>query len=107
MNPDQRAFLKASATPSETGPGARGWPQNDRLDWYLEYTAKEAYGMTGLAPQDWHTMALRLQTEPALFQEYYTYKYKSYLGDRSCTGTCIDTEVCGLRSSYVGQPGCA
>ena len=80
--------------------------QVGRLDWYLEYSASETYGMTRLAPQDWHTFTVRLENEPAFFNEYYNYRYKSYLGTRTCTGTCVQDEVCRLRTSYGGQPAC-
>ena len=81
---------------------------NGAIDWTLEYTATGLYGLTSLGPQDWHAATTRLATEPDLFQAYYEYKYKGYLGGRTCaTDECVDAEVCRLRTSYVGQPGCA
>ena len=76
------------------------------MTWYLEYDAASTYDLPRLSAQDWHGVANRLATEPALFDQYYLYKYKSYVGTRSCTGACVAQEVCRLRTSYVGQPPC-
>jgi len=82
----------------------RGPVQNGYLDWYLEYTAADAYGMTRLAAQDWHDVALRFLNDTEMFNDYYFYKSKSVDPERTCTGACVTSEVCSLRTSYVGQP---
>ena len=62
--------------------------------------------MDRLAAADWHALTQRFESEPDLFEKYYTYKLKSHLDGRSCTGTCIQGEICRMRTAYVGQPSC-
>jgi hypothetical protein len=48
-----------------------------------------------------------MRAEPALFDAYFTYKSKGNPTGRTCTGTCVDRELCRLQTSWVGQPACA
>ena len=87
------------------GAGARC--QTGRLAWYLEYSVSGLYGLQRMGAQDWDGVIDRMAVEPALFDAYYLYKHKSYLSEGdTCTGSCVTNEICALRTSYVGQPGC-
>ena len=39
--------------------------------WYKLYSARKAYSMTSLLPQDWDELLTRLTTENDLFDTYY------------------------------------
>lgn len=47
--------------------------ENDLPVWEKLYSAKEAYNMTSLAPQDWHDLYQRLLADDDLFDTYYRY----------------------------------
>ena len=43
----------------------------DQADWLFEYSAKEAYGLESLQPQEWAKLIDRLKTDDALFQKFW------------------------------------
>lgn len=47
-------------------------------EWYKLYSAKEAYNMTALTPQDWHEFFQRLRKDDDLMDLYY--KWVGILG---------------------------
>lgn len=71
--------------------------------WGLEYSSNEAYNMRASSAQQWHELTLRFERDQALFDEYYYYKLRSYTNGRTCTGTCKDNEICGMRTPLAGQ----
>lgn len=46
----------------------------DSPRWYRLYTAREAFRMPSLTPQDWDHLVHRMTYDDNLFQTYYKYK---------------------------------
>jgi sphingomyelin phosphodiesterase len=78
--------------------------------WYLEYTAKGAYGFnstTGISPQDWADLTLEFETNNQLWNDYYFYKAKSARPYGTCTGSCQTSEICSMRTTRNGVDFCS
>ena len=43
----------------------------DKPEWKPEYTAKEAYGLESLQPQQWADLIQRFKTDDDLFQKFW------------------------------------
>ncbi|CAI8030322.1 Sphingomyelin phosphodiesterase [Geodia barretti] len=43
----------------------------DKAEWKFEYSAKEAYGLGSLQPQEWARLIDRFKTDDALFQKFW------------------------------------
>lgn len=44
---------------------------NDKADWKFEYSAKAAYGLESLQPQQWAQLIQKFKTDDDLFQKYW------------------------------------
>ena len=43
----------------------------DKAEWKFEYSAKEAYGLESLQPQEWAKLIQRFKTDDGLFQKFW------------------------------------
>ena len=43
----------------------------DEAEWKFEYSAKEAYGLESLQPQQWAQLIQRFKTDDNLFQKFW------------------------------------
>ncbi|KAK6631215.1 hypothetical protein RUM43_014312 [Polyplax serrata] len=66
--------------------------------WYKLYSARKAYSMTSLLPQDWDELLTRLTTENDLFDTYYKYYWKNSPVRPACDAECKKRMLCDLRS---------
>ena len=76
--------------------------------WSEYYSAKSAYGplvtppltdpTAELTPAFWHNLTVVLQNNQTAFDEYYSRKSRGY-NVPSCTGTCVTSEICGMRAA--------
>ncbi|KAF9934771.1 hypothetical protein FBU30_000065 [Linnemannia zychae] len=77
-------------------------------NWHLEYSARQAYGVFAplsspsapLSASWWHNVTSAFETNPAAFQQYWTYRGKSANRIPACaTGsTCPAEMICDLRA---------
>jgi sphingomyelin phosphodiesterase len=74
----------------------------DKAEWKFEYSAKEAYGLESLQPQEWARLIDRFKTDDALFQKFWDYKYKMHAGP--CDAGCRASAICGLQRTRTGSP---
>ena len=77
---------------------------HNKPQWFKEYSAKDAYNLANLFPQDWHDWSHMLETDNAMFEKYYNYFYKMHTpGD--CDDSCRKQFICVIWSarSYDGR----
>ena len=43
----------------------------DNPQWHFEYSARSAYQMQSLTPQDWSALTFRMQKDASLTQKYH------------------------------------
>lgn len=43
----------------------------NKAEWKFEYSAKAAYGLESLQPQEWASLIQRLKTDDQLFQKFW------------------------------------
>lgn len=67
------------------------------VKWKLEYSAKEAYGMKSLLPEDWDDLVHRMASNTTLFNTFYKYYTKSARND-SCDDSCRKYTLCRVMS---------
>ncbi|KAG9308172.1 sphingomyelin phosphodiesterase [Chiua virens] len=73
--------------------------------YFLEYSAREAYGQNITWGADdplnatwWHLVTEQMEYDPSLVETYNTYQSKSSVAGANCTGECISSKICYLRS---------
>ncbi|KAK2727956.1 sphingomyelin phosphodiesterase-like [Artemia franciscana] len=66
--------------------------------WYKLYSAKEAYGMTSLSPQEWDSLVYRMAMDDDLFQNYYWFYWKGSSARQLCDADCKKRLLCDLKS---------
>ncbi|XP_046643241.1 sphingomyelin phosphodiesterase-like isoform X1 [Daphnia pulicaria] len=70
----------------------------DSPRWYRLYTAREAFRMPSLTPQDWDHLVHRMTYDDNLFQTYYKYYWKASPVRPSCDADCKKRLLCDLKS---------
>lgn len=66
--------------------------------WKSEYSAKDEYQMPSLFSQDWSNLADRMRDNDTLFQQYYTYYFKSAPHSK-CTDSCKSDLLCSIKQA--------
>lgn len=66
--------------------------------WFKLYSARQAFGMESLRPQDWDNLVEKMTNEPNLFNLFYKYYYKASPVRPSCDSSCKKKILCDLRS---------
>lgn len=77
----------------------------DKAEFELEYSAKKAYNMTNLFPQDWANLSARFAKDDDLFQTYYFYKHTQVI-TTPCTGNCKQDQICQIQASHTLYSEC-
>ena len=74
--------------------------------WELEYSAKKAFNMTSLFPQDWADLIEYMLTnlESPLVDALYSYYYKKSDAAPSCDFNCRKAFVCHFKQAQTGSP---
>ncbi|XP_059480867.1 sphingomyelin phosphodiesterase isoform X1 [Neocloeon triangulifer] len=65
--------------------------------WYKLYSAKAAYKMNSLAPQEWDTLLDKFASEQEVFDIYYKHYWKNSPVRPSCDAECRKRLVCDVR----------
>nr|XP_023022925.1 sphingomyelin phosphodiesterase-like [Leptinotarsa decemlineata] len=66
--------------------------------WFKLYTAKQAFGLDALRPQDWDELVTKMSNDPKLFELFYKYYYKASPARPSCDIACKKKILCDLHS---------
>ncbi|KAK9736131.1 Calcineurin-like phosphoesterase [Popillia japonica] len=66
--------------------------------WFKLYSARQAFGMEALRPQDWDQLVEKMTNEPQLFELFYKYYYKASPVRPICDIECKKRILCDLRS---------
>jgi len=66
--------------------------------WYRLYTAREAFRMPSLTPQDWDHLIQRMTYDDNLFQTYYKLYWKASPVRPECDAECKKRLLCDLKS---------
>ncbi|GAB6027687.1 hypothetical protein CHUAL_001927 [Chamberlinius hualienensis] len=69
--------------------------------WELRYSAKDAYGMNDMSPEEFNNFVNRMETDDALFQTFYENLYR-VSPDTPCVDTCKSAVLCNLRLGWSG-----
>nr|XP_045606913.1 sphingomyelin phosphodiesterase-like isoform X2 [Procambarus clarkii] len=81
--------------------------ENDDPDFYLLYTAKEAYGMTDLFPASWDNLVDQMKEPNSTvfndFFKYYTKDGRPYR-EEGCDSDCKTSLLCRLVTSDTSDP---
>eukprot|EP01088_Endostelium_zonatum_P022258 TRINITY_DN93_c0_g1_i1.p1 TRINITY_DN93_c0_g1~~TRINITY_DN93_c0_g1_i1.p1 ORF type:complete len:621 (-),score=100.37 TRINITY_DN93_c0_g1_i1:43-1905(-) len=68
-------------------------------DWKLYYSAKSAYGLKNMSPEEWERLIGVFGTNDSLFQDWFKRHYSGYYGTGPCTGECKSTTLCAFQAS--------
>ncbi|CAG9816256.1 unnamed protein product [Phaedon cochleariae] len=66
--------------------------------WFKLYTARQAFGMDALRPQDWDDLVGKMTNDPKLFELFYKYYYKASPVRPTCDTACKKRILCDLHS---------
>ncbi|KAK9876806.1 hypothetical protein WA026_015044 [Henosepilachna vigintioctopunctata] len=66
--------------------------------WFKLYSARQAFGMESLKPQDWDNLVEKMSNDPKLFELFYKYYYKASPVRPPCDTSCKKKILCDLRS---------
>jgi len=69
-----------------------------RPHWYRLYSARQAYGMASLAPQEWDRLVHRMAADERLFQKYYRFYMKAASVRDKCDAECKKRLLCDIVS---------
>ncbi|GMR40625.1 hypothetical protein PMAYCL1PPCAC_10820, partial [Pristionchus mayeri] len=73
---------------------------------YLEYSTREAYGMSDLSPSSWADLIDRLEVDDALFEKFHRFYWRSAYGHDCVTDIyCRQRYICYLRSAKSYEEG--
>lgn len=67
--------------------------------WQYEYSARQAYRMESLFPDDWDRLTRRFEQIPELFQLYDRFKWRDAPGHAPCNAACRSLEICRIRAA--------
>ena len=71
-----------------------------------EYSARDAFGMARLFPEDWNDLLERLQNDiqGSLMGDVYQYYTKSYAHGSTCTRQCRRSLLCDFKTARSEDP---
>ncbi|XP_029846362.2 sphingomyelin phosphodiesterase [Ixodes scapularis] len=67
--------------------------------WKAEYSAKSAYGMASLQPQEWDRTLRKMQDDDVLFDRFYRYYSKQNPLEEPCNTACRTKVLCEQRTA--------
>ncbi|GBL78306.1 Sphingomyelin phosphodiesterase [Araneus ventricosus] len=75
------------------------------MNWQFEYSAKDAYNMSSLFPEDWDNLTRKFQGDDSLFQKFHSYYYKmATFSTPDCDKVCKDKFICRMRRGQSNNP---
>lgn len=66
--------------------------------WYQEYSAKRAYNMESLLPQEWDRLVHRMMIDDDIFKKYHRFYWKNSPVREECDVECKKRMLCDLKS---------
>lgn len=72
---------------------------DEEPEWELEYSAKEAYNMTSLHPEEWDRVLKLMESNDVLFERFYQHYSKYNPLQPECDNTCRKKLLCRQRTS--------
>lgn len=75
---------------------------SDKPKWLFEYSAKEAYNMKSLYPQDWADFVNRMKTNTTLQDLYNKFYHHSHVSE-SCDVVCRSALMCAVENPWPGR----
>ncbi|CAD5118656.1 DgyrCDS7344 [Dimorphilus gyrociliatus] len=74
-------------------------------NWKKEYSAKSAYDMKSLFPEDWNDLSSRMMKNETLFNKFFRNAYKqSPISKTKCGKACRSNWICDTWSARSGDP---
>ncbi|XP_049514206.1 sphingomyelin phosphodiesterase [Dermacentor silvarum] len=67
--------------------------------WELEYSARAAYNLTSLEPQQWDAALAKMEHDDELFNKFYRFYYKGEPQKKHCKGSCRRRLLCEQRTA--------
>lgn len=75
-----------------------------KINWELEYSAKKAYNMSSLFPEDWNLLTERFEKDDSLFEKFHKYFYKMATYIPECDDICKKIYLCKMRRGQSNDP---
>ncbi|XP_053639438.1 sphingomyelin phosphodiesterase isoform X2 [Cherax quadricarinatus] len=66
--------------------------------WYQLYSAKRAYNMRNLLPEEWNSLVYKMALEDDLFEKYLRFYWKNSVVREPCDPECKKRMLCDLKS---------
>ncbi|GMS96571.1 hypothetical protein PENTCL1PPCAC_18746 [Pristionchus entomophagus] len=84
--------------------------KDEEPKWYLEYSAKESYGLADLSPASWADLINRMAVDDELFNKFHRFYFRS-AHEENCVNdpACRQKYICAMRAakSYEEDIFCA
>lgn len=71
---------------------------SNKPQWIKEYSAKETYGLSSLAPADWDHLVQRMNSDDAILQTFYRLYWKSHSPTTTCDHNCKKQYLCEIKT---------
>ncbi|KAB7497963.1 Sphingomyelin phosphodiesterase [Armadillidium nasatum] len=83
--------------------------KGSRPYWYQLYSARRAYGLRSLHPQEWDSLVYRMADDDKLFDVYHRFYWKNSPVREKCNKECKKRLLCDLKSgkSHDREVTCA
>ena len=101
LNPTIREFVYSN-TPDKTLVDVRTYyadltNQSQPIEWKLEYSMKDMYGLSDLQPSSFDGLVTRMRTsQPQLFDKFWVMHHNSYQPAPECDKACKKLWECGM-----------
>lgn len=66
--------------------------------WYQLYSAKRAYNMRNLLPEEWNRLVYKMALDDDLFKKYQRFYWKNSIAREDCDSECKKRMLCDLKS---------
>lgn len=66
--------------------------------WYQLYSAKRAYNMRNLLPEEWNGLVYKMALDDDLFEKYLRFYWKNSVAREECDAECKKRMLCDLKS---------
>ncbi|KAF5308347.1 hypothetical protein FQR65_LT18220 [Abscondita terminalis] len=81
---------------------------NKNPEWYLSYSARNAYNLTSLRPTEWNKLIQKMKKDDSIFQIFYKNYHRSSPSSYPSTSKIKDQILCNLKSgkSHSQEKNC-
>ncbi|MPC27672.1 Sphingomyelin phosphodiesterase [Portunus trituberculatus] len=66
--------------------------------WYQLYSARRAYNMRNLLPEEWNRLVYKMALDDNLFRKYQRFYWKNSVAREDCDSECKKRMLCDLKS---------